>query len=252
MYDFWHFWDQTTLGAGDFSCAVSGFGQVLKSDPREKPNSEDVSACGRRPTKLLVTPEKKSLVPRVGPNELFVIERCPYYRGVRKERLDCITFFTFVIFRLALEATPLQYKFSWRVVYFQQGLKRAKRNDELKGKIQSKLFKLNFFYSQKIKINCTINIWMLFVTYHLLKGLCHCWIVHFFIDASCMSVLAAMKLEKLLLNGKITSILSNVANNLRQVCPSALPFVFVVAFILSFNVLGPVPRKVVKFNQRLS
>ena len=167
MYDFWHFWDQTTLGAGDFSCAVSGFGQVLKSDPREKPNSEDVSACGGRPTKLLVTPEKKSLVPRVGANELFVIERCPYYRGVRKERLDCITFFTFVIFRLALEATPLQYKFSWRVVYFQQGLKRAKRNDELKGKIQSNLFKLNFFYSQKIKINCTINIWMLFVTYRL-------------------------------------------------------------------------------------
>ena len=27
----------TTLGARDFSCAVSGFGQVLKSDPREKP-----------------------------------------------------------------------------------------------------------------------------------------------------------------------------------------------------------------------
>ena len=65
-----------------------------------------------------------------------------------------------------------------------------------------------------------------------------------------MSVLAVMKLEKLLLNGKITSILSNVAKDLRQVCPSALPFVFVVAFILSFNVL--VPRKVVKFNQRLS
>ena len=41
-----------TLGARDFSCAVSGFGQVLKSDPREKlrrsclrPNAEDVSAC---------------------------------------------------------------------------------------------------------------------------------------------------------------------------------------------------------------
>ena len=67
-----------------------------------------------------------------------------------------------------------------------------------------------------------------------------------------MSVLAVMKLEKLLLNGKITSILSNVAKDLRQVCPSALPFVFVVAFILSFNVLGPVPRKVVKFNHRLS
>ena len=26
-----------TLGARDFSCMVSGFGQVLKSDPREKP-----------------------------------------------------------------------------------------------------------------------------------------------------------------------------------------------------------------------
>ena len=26
-----------TLGARDFSCVVSGFGQVLKSDPREKP-----------------------------------------------------------------------------------------------------------------------------------------------------------------------------------------------------------------------
>ena len=24
------------------------------------------------------------------PNILSVIERCPYYRGVRKERLDCI------------------------------------------------------------------------------------------------------------------------------------------------------------------
>ena len=32
-----------TLGARGFSCAVSGFGQVLKSDPREH-----VSACGRR------------------------------------------------------------------------------------------------------------------------------------------------------------------------------------------------------------
>ena len=26
----------------------------------------------------------------LGPNELAVIERCPYYRGVRKESLDCI------------------------------------------------------------------------------------------------------------------------------------------------------------------
>ena len=26
----------------------------------------------------------------LGPNELSVIERCPYYRGVRNERLDCI------------------------------------------------------------------------------------------------------------------------------------------------------------------
>ena len=26
----------------------------------------------------------------LGRNKLFVIERCPYYRGVRKEGLDCI------------------------------------------------------------------------------------------------------------------------------------------------------------------
>ena len=28
----------------------------------------------------------------LGPNELSVIERCPYYRGVREERLDCSVF----------------------------------------------------------------------------------------------------------------------------------------------------------------
>ena len=28
---------------------------------------------------------------KLGPNELSVKERCPYYRGVRKERLDCIS-----------------------------------------------------------------------------------------------------------------------------------------------------------------
>ena len=28
----------------------------------------------------------------LGPNELSVIERCPYYRGVRKQRLDCKNF----------------------------------------------------------------------------------------------------------------------------------------------------------------
>ena len=26
----------------------------------------------------------------LGPNELSVIERCPYYRGVRKKKLDCM------------------------------------------------------------------------------------------------------------------------------------------------------------------
>ena len=50
-------WESNTLGAKGFSCAVSGFGQVLKSDPREKlffffsclrSLAEDVSACGRR------------------------------------------------------------------------------------------------------------------------------------------------------------------------------------------------------------
>ena len=51
---------KVTLGARDFSCAVSGFGQVLKSDPRFA-----ARVFGLRPTKLLVTREKKSLVPRV-------------------------------------------------------------------------------------------------------------------------------------------------------------------------------------------
>ena len=28
----------------------------------------------------------------LGPNELSVIERCPYYRSIRNERLDCLSF----------------------------------------------------------------------------------------------------------------------------------------------------------------
>ena len=35
-------------------------------------------------------------LPFLGPNELSVIERCLYYRGVRKERLDCFTSFKFI------------------------------------------------------------------------------------------------------------------------------------------------------------
>ena len=31
-------------------------------------------------------------LPFLGPNKLSVIKRCPYYRGVCKERLDCIFF----------------------------------------------------------------------------------------------------------------------------------------------------------------
>ena len=31
----------------------------------------------------------------LGLNKLSVIERCPYYRGVRKERLDCTNYFFF-------------------------------------------------------------------------------------------------------------------------------------------------------------
>ena len=44
-----------TLGAWGFSCAVSGFGQVLKSDPREL-----VSACGGRNEAPRRTREKTS------------------------------------------------------------------------------------------------------------------------------------------------------------------------------------------------
>ena len=59
---------QVTLGARDFSCAVSGFGHVLKSDPREKfflgasplvSLAEGRRRVGLRPTKPLVTREKK-------------------------------------------------------------------------------------------------------------------------------------------------------------------------------------------------
>ena len=32
----------------------------------------------------------------LGLNELSVIERCPYYRGVRKERLDCTKEFSWM------------------------------------------------------------------------------------------------------------------------------------------------------------
>ena len=45
--------DVYTLGATDFSCAVSGFGQVLKSDPRETREGEGVEVVGNL---IFVTP----------------------------------------------------------------------------------------------------------------------------------------------------------------------------------------------------
>ena len=51
-----------TLGSRGFSCAVSGFIQVLKSDLRV---SSRARVLGLWPTKLLVTRKKKPLVPRV-------------------------------------------------------------------------------------------------------------------------------------------------------------------------------------------
>ena len=59
---FWHvvtYQGAYTLGARGFSCVVSGFGQVLKSDP-----PEHVSACSGR-SEAPVAREKKPLVPRV-------------------------------------------------------------------------------------------------------------------------------------------------------------------------------------------
>ena len=60
-----------TLGARGFSYAVSGFGQVLKSDPRvfsrgfaarvsPRPSAEHVSVCGRRNEAPRRTREKTS------------------------------------------------------------------------------------------------------------------------------------------------------------------------------------------------
>ena len=57
-----------TLGARDFSCAVSGFGQVLKS---LRPQAEDVSACGRRSSSSQA--RKKYLVPRVNESSFLII-----------------------------------------------------------------------------------------------------------------------------------------------------------------------------------
>ena len=34
----------------------------------------------------------------LGPNKLSVIDRCPYYRGVHKEKLDCISINILVTF----------------------------------------------------------------------------------------------------------------------------------------------------------
>ena len=38
----------------------------------------------------------------LGPNELSLIERCPYYRGVHKERLDCTTYILSPALKVAL------------------------------------------------------------------------------------------------------------------------------------------------------
>ena len=63
-----------TLGARGFSCAVSGFGKVLKSYPRVFPRGFAARVIGLRPntcrpavdeTKLPDAREKKPLVPRV-------------------------------------------------------------------------------------------------------------------------------------------------------------------------------------------
>ena len=46
----------------------------------------------------------------LGPNELSVIERCLYYRGVRKERLDCIEI-AFLLFLSAIKFPPFFFPF---------------------------------------------------------------------------------------------------------------------------------------------
>ena len=59
----------TTLGARGFSCANSGFGQVLKSDSREKLRRSCLRPSADE-TKLPVAREKKPLVPRVASYQL--------------------------------------------------------------------------------------------------------------------------------------------------------------------------------------
>ena len=74
-----------SLGARGFSCAVSGFGQVSKSDPREKLRAR---VFGLRPntcrpaadeTNLSVAHERKPLVPRVLIFQLVALTTLPVH-----------------------------------------------------------------------------------------------------------------------------------------------------------------------------
>ena len=84
-----------TLGAGDLSCVVSGFGQVLKNEPRGfflaasllVSSAEGRRRVGLRPTKLLVTREKKSLVPWV----YFTQPRCKILLTLLSISVSCFS-----------------------------------------------------------------------------------------------------------------------------------------------------------------
>ena len=60
MHKNWKSTHEATLGARDFSCAVSGFGQVLKSDPREKPLDQSAIPL-IAPSQLLYNPAYQNI-----------------------------------------------------------------------------------------------------------------------------------------------------------------------------------------------
>ena len=70
-----------TLGARDFSCAVSGFGQVLKT----------CQPAANTQRKLLVACEKKPLVPRVNTvlSYSFIPPNFTFLPGITNNLLVC-------------------------------------------------------------------------------------------------------------------------------------------------------------------
>ena len=77
---------RVTLVARGFSCAVSDFGQVLKSDLCLRPSAKHVSACGRRNETPRRTREKTSDTQGIKGSALFYIFTPTYCKNINYSR----------------------------------------------------------------------------------------------------------------------------------------------------------------------